>query len=114
MRLAKRVLVFALAFLLLLGGIGISAALAAGAEREAAPQARAPFAGELAVIERGEIDLCEADVPLAPGPGAEDCCVLHLFLLILALLAALLWIWDDRLLRAREAALRAQLTERKI
>ena len=111
MKRARRIMVCALAVLLLLGGLGVSAALAAGTEGEAAGPAAAAESG-LIVVENREITLVEENVPLAASPEGP-CCVLHLLLLSLALLAELFWAWDARQRQQEEFALRAQLTARR-
>ena len=108
MKRARRFLVFALTLLLLFSGLGVSAALAAGGEGAAA----APAESSLIVVENHEITLIEENVPLASGPAEGSCCVLHLLLLALALLAELVWARDERKRQTEEFALRARLTER--
>lgn len=110
MKRARRFLVFALTLLLLFGGIGVSAALAAGEEVEAAGPA-APAESSLIVMENHEITLLEENVPLAAGPEGS-CCMLHLLLLSLALLAELVWTRDERKRQTEEFALRARLAQR--
>ena len=110
MKRARRILVFALTLLLLFSGIGVSAALAAGDEgAAAAPAARAESG--LIVVENNDITIFEENVPLAAGPEGP-CCVLHLLLLSLALLAELIWTGDDRKLQREEFELRSRLKER--